>query len=301
MTGIRFSAKNFGSDFERDFDEALLRLLGEFEVEAERISRERNLRPASVRTNIPYDHFIGVCKDKIWVVGRPSTGGVVSEQIGDLSDQSPTADEIMQAAQWDLGFVDPFAYSVRRDLLNGAPEERAAEIQAIASQWVSSEESRVAYLTNVISMEPLFGPAAFVLQPRLCFVMMPFANELKRIYTEVIKPTIESRDLMCLRADDIRTNGAIMDHVWKSICEARFLIADLTFGNANVFYELGIAHAVGKETILIARRMGESPKRPFDVLHLRTILYDDTPDGRSKLRTELDLAIREIIEPTIIS
>jgi hypothetical protein len=49
-----------------------------------------------------------------------------------------------------------------------------------------------------------------------------------------------------------------MRNIWKSICEARLVVADLTGGNANVFYELGIAHTVGKETILIAAR-GDAP------------------------------------------
>lgn len=297
---IRAGAKTTGGDFDSEIAGEVINLLREFELAAEEASGERELPNAVVRTNLPYDHTIILTRDNLWVIGQ-STRGVVDEIFADRHELTATIDEILYSARWQFGYGDPFVYSLPSSLLTENPTDRAAKVQALANEWVSSEEQRVSAMSQIITMQPLFGPAAFSVQPKLCFVIMPFADEIAHIYNQIIKPTVESRDLACLRADDIRKNGAIMDHVWKSICEARFLIADLSFGNANVFYELGIAHTVGKETILISRRTPQETKRPFDVLHLRTIFYEDTADGRAQLRTELDKAIREVISPITVS
>lgn len=154
-------------------------------------------------------------------------------------------------------------------------------------------------MTQLIRIDPLFGPPTFLPNPQLCFVIMPFTDELTQIYERIIKPTVEAHNLACMRADDIRTNQAIMHNIWKSVCEARMIIADLTLGNANVFYELGIAHTVGKETILISQR--EERRRPFDVLHLRTIIYEDTALGGDHLRRELSATIEAVLNPALLN
>lgn len=304
---VRSSSKSQGGDpevFEYRGDGLtgeIIKLLSEFEEAAESLSFGNGLRQAVVRTNLMYDHVILVSDDRIWVIGQTTTSGMCTELLIDRRGGNYTADDMLELGELDLGYSAPFVFSVPADLLEMSPKNRSDEVEALAHEWVSSEEQRVLLASRVISMDPLFGAASFVVQPQLCFVIMPFAETLTRIYTEVIKPTVESRDLVCLRADDITTNGAIMDHVWKSICEARFLIADLTSRNANVFYELGIAHTVGKETILIAQNDHGSLGRPFDVSHLRYVPYDDTPDGRAELRTNLDAMIRKIVTPTMVS
>lgn len=88
-----------------------------------------------------------------------------------------------------------------------------------------------------------------------------------------------------------------MNDIWKSICEARFLIADLTGRNANVFYELGIAHTVGKEAILI--RQQEEARIPADIGHIRHIRYEDTAKGARELEKALSRHIQEILDPNV--
>lgn len=87
-----------------------------------------------------------------------------------------------------------------------------------------------------------------------CFVLMPFAdtNDLQQVYTQHVKPVVEvGCGLRCERADDIHDISGIMQSVWESVNRARLLIADLTDRNSNVFYELGIAHTLGKPVIMI--------------------------------------------------
>jgi hypothetical protein len=134
-----------------------------------------------------------------------------------------------------------------------------------------------------------------------CFVIMPFGDpavdrdhfeKMEDIYSEWIKPTVESialpdgsgQCLQCHRADKAQQSGNIVDHVIESLVKADIVIADLTGRNPNVFYELGIRHAVSNATILIAEGMEHVP---FDVRQLRTLIYSYSPPGMNRFRREL--------------
>ena len=140
-----------------------------------------------------------------------------------------------------------------KTLLTQTTEQREPFLTAIAQTHVQSELNRVQKLMNLIQINPIFGPAAYTIDPRLCFVLMPFKDDLTTIYRTIVKPAVETPEfnLVCKRADDIKTNRAVMQDIFKSICEAKVVLADLTGLNPNVMYELGVAHAIGKETILI--------------------------------------------------
>lgn len=70
----------------------------------------------------------------------------------------------------------------------------------------------------------------------------------------------------------------------------------------NMMYELGIAHTVGKETILIYQRgRGKDPKFPFDLSHIRRIEYEDSASGGKKLEIDLSATLESILKPAAIS
>lgn len=105
-----------------------------------------------------------------------------------------------------------------------------------------------------------------------CFVMMPFASPIGDYYSSVYKPAIEKAKLVPVRADnEIFGAGKIMDQVWNGINAATVLVAELTTKNPNVFYELGIAHALQKPVVLVS---SNSDDVPFDLKHIRVIYYD---------------------------
>ncbi|MGB9254076.1 MAG: Hsp70 family protein [Candidatus Korobacteraceae bacterium] len=122
----------------------------------------------------------------------------------------------------------------------------------------------------------LFGGATFTLNPQLCFVLMPFAEKYRPLYEDHIRPSVTSAGLLCERADDIRGMNLITWDIWERVNRARFLIADLTDQNPNVFYELGLAHAISKDVILITQ---SEDFVPFDLKAIRWIKYDFTPRG----------------------
>jgi hypothetical protein len=117
-----------------------------------------------------------------------------------------------------------------------------------------------------------------------CFVMMPFANPVGGYYDSIYKPAIEKAKLKGDRADaDLYGTGKIVEQIWKGINSARVLLAELTNRNANVLYELGLAHALHKPVILVCSKANEEDV-PFDLRHVRVIYYDkDDPFWGTKL------------------
>jgi hypothetical protein len=107
-----------------------------------------------------------------------------------------------------------------------------------------------------------------------CFVMQPFAGALGSYYETIFKPAIQQAGLEPLRADaEIFGTGKIIDQIWRGIRESTVLVAELTSKNANVFYELGLAHALEKPVVLVSSNEDDVP---FDLKHIRVIIYDQT-------------------------
>jgi hypothetical protein len=123
-------------------------------------------------------------------------------------------------------------------------------------------------------------------QPLDIFILMPFKAKLEAVYTRHLKRMAEELGLSMLRADELFSPRPFMEKVWDGICAAQLIVADCTERNPNVFYEIGMAHTVGKKVLLITR---SSRDIPSDIQHFDYIQYDYDPEGVEvliqKLRT----------------
>ena len=137
--------------------------------------------------------------------------------------------------------------------------------------------------------------AEIAVDSSLCFVLMPFSGKVQNTYDDVIKPVVQRAGLRCVRADDFFDNRPIMDDIWSSIKKARLVLADLTDRNPNVFYETGLAHAIGKEVVLLTQELADVP---FDLKHLRCLVYTDTLRGAKALGEALEKTIATVIART---
>jgi len=99
-----------------------------------------------------------------------------------------------------------------------------------------------------------------------CFVIMPFGGWFDIYYQDIYIKAIESAGFIANRADDLYRPGNIVNDIWNLTKEADVILADLTNKNPNVFYELGLAHAITKPAILITASMDDVP---FDLRSLR--------------------------------
>lgn len=104
-----------------------------------------------------------------------------------------------------------------------------------------------------------------------CFVIMPFGQPFDDYYKQILMPAITSVALIPVRADEINKPGVIIHQIWQGIKDATVCVADVTGRNANVMYELGLAHAVGKPVIQIVQNIEDLP---FDLRAYRHILYE---------------------------
>jgi len=121
---------------------------------------------------------------------------------------------------------------------------------------------------------------------------MPFGGWFDEYYERVYRSAIEDAGLVATRADDVFTPGSIIDQIVSGIRSARMLLADLTGRNPNVFYELGLAHAIAKPVILITDAIDDVP---FDLRALRVLAYDrNDPGWGSRLRHDITRAIGEV-------
>ena len=126
---------------------------------------------------------------------------------------------------------------------------------------------------------------------KLCFVIMPFREELEEVYNYGIKPAVEESGYRCVIAKEEIGSVNITRDIIEHIFQADIIIADLTGNNPNVFYELGVAHSVGNRIIMITQ---DIQSVPFDIKSYRAIPYEHTIKGAYMLREQLLTYIRTI-------
>lgn len=283
---------NLPSELSQKIDVLLDEFLESTQVEV----RNKKIRSAVVRSMLPCSVIIILDADTLWVAAQKQAG-MPSTNMLDYRQERFPVEEIYTAAKWEFGFDHPFVIAFPASLIDLNKEDRQAALSAIVKSYIESEIQRVNTEMNTIQINPIFGPAQYKVDGRLAFVLMPFTTELTEIYHTVVKPTVEKKEfgLVCKRADDIKSNRAIIQDIWKSICEARIIIADMSNLNPNVMYELGIAHTLGKETILLYQKTTHELKFPFDLSHIRRIEYENTMLGARALESELSLTLSNVL------
>ena len=118
-------------------------------------------------------------------------------------------------------------------------------------------------------------------------VMMPFSPKFDPV-CEVIKKACSELGRRAVRVDDIYTSNKIIDDVFSTIVQGRLTVCDLTGRNPNVLYEAGLAHARGRDVILLTQNEKDVP---FDLAQIRYIKYLDNGEGREKLLRDLKESI----------
>lgn len=117
----------------------------------------------------------------------------------------------------------------------------------------------------------------------LCTVLIPFDAPGQARF-EMLEQLGEGLGFQTMRVAQYYSSGMILEEIVRSIRDAHLIVADLTRGNPNVCYEVGIAHALGKRVFLVA----DDPKAcTIDFGALRVCKYDETEAGRQRLSGEL--------------
>lgn len=134
---------------------------------------------------------------------------------------------------------------------------------------------------------------------RSCFVIMPFSGtsscteaEWTQIFETLFKPAVEGAglDYECRRSEAMR--GNIVAGIVRDLNDSYVVLADLTDRNPNVFYELGVRHALRNRTIIVAQRRADIP---FDLQNYASHVYDwKTDEHRKEFAERIQSLLREV-------
>ncbi len=140
------------------------------------------------------------------------------------------------------------------------------------------------------------------IKSRVCFVIMKFGEKntddylrQQSIYEDIIKPAVEEAGLGYLqRADDIMKPGSVVKDIVQYLANADVVIADLTHQNPNVFYELGVRHALRGRVIMLTQSTEDIP---FDLRNYRVVQYTpDSPAGFRQVTTQIRQNLRQLVK-----
>ncbi|SRR6266540_525147 len=156
------------------------------------------------------------------------------------------------------------------------------------THWAIKNEDLFKALVKLRSTQAI-SPRVFKLNEpstvdaNLISVMMPFDAGFDKVY-DALKDMAKSIRMKCSRADDIWEHDVVIQDIVSLIERSRLVICDCSGRNPNVFYEIGIAHSLGKEVVLITQSKEDIP---FDLRHLRYVPYLNNAEGRVEMTKKI--------------
>ena len=204
-------------------------------------------------------------------------GGKVHFRFEHLHDRL-TSEEVFNCGYFDI------------NIRNAGVDERSR------THWAVKQGNLIAGLFKLLNDQPedkcprLFSVERWPL-PVLghIAVMMPFDRGFDPVY-EAIQSACTSQRFDTIRVDEIYRPTKVMDDVLKTIVQSRLVISDLTGHNPNVLYEIGLAHALDREVIMIVQNVQDVP---FDLNHIRYVPYLPNKEGLDDLKEKLSAFIQE--------
>lgn len=149
-------------------------------------------------------------------------------------------------------------------------------------------------------MVTVSSPATVV--PKTSYVIMPFSatkscskERWDEIFEKLFKPTFENLGYQCSRSK--ASVGLLIEGILDSLHCSEIILADITDARPNVFYELGIAHAITNRTIMVTQDLSSVPSdlKPYSIIQ-----YDaDTKDGYLKFGRDVAGVVRRLLDPKV--
>lgn len=288
---IHDGARNRGGTMPTELQENVDQLLDEFMEEVDAISQDRHLQKGIARSQLPCDMLAAMDKDNLYVVAQLRSENRTSTYIYD-PEASWTPQKVLNSAQWEFGFTDPFLIRFPAGLV-AEKNERHEALRKIASDHIDSEFNRFMSLLSLLRTRPIFGPAPGASSSEMALLILPSPEKPDKNSQAIIQAA-EAEGLTVTLALDIRKGKSAVREMWASINEARIVVVDLTGPDPGVMYGLGIAHTVGKETILICPKGSEYLD---GIPNTHRIEYTDNDDGRMRLVRALSENLKALLEP----
>jgi len=170
--------------------------------------------------------------------------------------------------------------------IESGSEDLNLTIESFLRSQLKLEKLKINGVKNKDSIvtTPIFKNRTFKTENNYVFVLMPFIEVWSDLIWKTLENHIPKLGFKCKRADNLYGHNVIED-IWTGINEASVIVADITSRNPNVFYEIGIAHTLGKRVILITQ---DREALPFDFRVYRVIFYENHSDGLTTLCEQVE-------------
>ena len=194
--------------------------------------------------------------------------GALTETL-DMIERHP---RLLRSLSWGDEDYDGHVLTVLKDMIDADPQNHAIILDYVShhcpetGEFISSHDEDQRKVT--------FSPNAFKIpdktpNPDLISVMMPFELSMNNVY-DAIQKAAGQTGFLCKRTDDIWDDSTVIQDVFSLIFESYIVVCDFSGRNANVFYEAGIAHTLGKHVVPITQNPEDIP---FDLRHHRYAKY----------------------------
>lgn len=121
--------------------------------------------------------------------------------------------------------------------------------------------------------------------------LTPFDMQGNRLFS-TCQTILGKADIFLRKTDNLVEKDDILMNIVTMIVQSEFVLANIDGRNPNVYYELGIAHALGKPTILLSRSTHNLNEIGFDIRQKRIIIYENDRDLESQLLSQISMLKR---------
>ncbi len=270
------------------------KLMEEFMDVVDAMVMDRHLQKGIARIQLPHSMVVILDKERLSILGQFRVENRFASYFY-KPDITLTPQQAANSAQWEFGFEDAFLIQFPANLIEMSSRDRYSALQEISSQHIDSEFLRLTQLLSFMRARPIFGQIAQPVGPRNLLLLLPQDEEMRR-NSEAILKAVKANNLAGNEAEDIRNGRSAVREMWYSLNHAAVIIADLTGTDAGVMYGLGIAHTLGKETILIHP---QGSKYLTDIPRTYRIEYEDSTQGRARLEEQLSEMLRSMLASVV--
>jgi hypothetical protein len=266
-------------------------LLDEFVAAINFLTDERHLQKGIARSQLPSSMVAILDKENLYILGQFRTETRFSSYLHTPEFVWPKQ-KISSSAQWEFGFEDPYIIKFPATLLDQELRQRQKTLCEIAAQHIDSEFNRFVGLLNLLRARPIFGPAPPAIESKTAFLLLPSGKSLNKNHEAIIR-ALEFNEMTARTSDDIINGKAAVREMWVAINQSRVVVADITGPDPGVMYGLGVAHTVGKETILI---YPQGSKYLTNIPKTLRIEYDFSDKSRIEIETELRGILKDMLQ-----
>ena len=287
-------ARMRSGEMEAELSAKVDKLIDEFMAIVDAMTEERHLQRGISRSQLPCSMVAILDKESLSILAQFRLENRTASYFY-KPDIALTPQQAANSAQWEFGFEDAFIIQFPANLVAQSTQERHAALQKVASEHIDSEFLRLEKMLSLMRARPIFGKAVSPVGARTLLLLLPQEANLRGNENAIINASL-ANNLPIVEAEDIRSGRSAVREMWDSLNHAAVIIADLTGADGGVMYGLGIAHTLGKETILIHP---QGSKYLTDIPRTYRIEYEDSDAGRAKLEEQLSLMLGTMLAPAV--